>query len=154
MLSTIKKISYDTLSIAAVVGYVAFNITAPILSPLYAVPVFVYAAAKTAYHAANFFHFKKYPDQYNPEILLENYKNKKHKFKKQDLNGLQRKLEAFEHQSQSNLYWIYTCKAAKAFIPIIGYIWLLKGKTAETSFKPQDTWSDINALKYHIRHLK
>lgn len=154
MFPAIKKYSYDAFSLGSVAIYSAVQLSAIVFSPLYAAPVVVYSALKTAFHAANFFHFKKYPENYAPQSLFDNYKSKTYKFMKTDLKELEAILKAYEHEKSRDLYWTYTCKAAKGLIPVYGYYLLLKGKTTPTPIAPKDTWSDINALKYHIRHLK
>lgn len=153
MLSSLKQYSYDAFAVGSLIGFGVFVVSSVVLSPLYATPVFAYSTLKTAYHAARFFHFQKYPDQYVPGISPTNYKNKNFRFKKIDLDNLKTKLQAFEHKEKRDEYWIYSCKVAKGFIPVIGFIWLALSKTPMTSLKPEDTWSDANALRYHIRKI-
>lgn len=154
MLSTIKKYSYDAFAVTAVACYSVVQLSAIVFSPVYALPIFISSAIKTAYHAAKFFHFQKYPDSYAPQIRPEHYKDTDHNFTKNDIKALETKLEAFEHRESRDLYWTYTCKAAISLIPIYGYYALFKSKAPDTPLAPGDTWNDINALKYHIRHLK
>jgi hypothetical protein len=153
MLQNIKQYSYDAFSVVSLVGFGVFALSSVVLSPLYVTPVFIYSSTKTAYYALRFFHFEKYPDSYAKEIKQEVYMNYNHKFKKEDVDGLKIKLQAFEYKEKRDVYWKYTCKVAKGFIPIFGFISCCLPNKEMTSLKPQDTCSDAIALRYHIRLL-
>lgn len=151
MFSSIKQFSYDTATVLTVAGYAVFALSATVLSPVYAAPVVLYSATKTAYYAARFFHFQKYA----PKIPETDYKNKKHPFVHTDLPSLKIQLQAFEHKNKRDECWKYTCKVAFGLIPVIGLICLaLSKKTPHTDLRPEATWSDLNALKYQVRKLE
>ncbi len=150
MYPSIKQFSYDTVSVLAVVGYSMFVASAVVLSPVYATPVVIYSATKTAYYAARFFHDQKHA----PKILATDYKNKNHLFVHADLASLKAQVEVFKYKELRDEYWKYTCKVAKGLIPVIGFFWMALSKTPHTDLSIKGTWTDLNALKYHVKKLE
>ena len=150
MYPSIKQFSYDTLSVLAIAAYGVFVASATVLSPIYATPVVLCSATKTAYYAAGFFYFH----QNAPKILETDYKNRDYSFVQDDLTNLKIQLQAFELREKRDKSWQYTCQVAKGLIPVIGFIWLVRSKTPHTDLSPNATWTDLNALKYHVKKLE
>lgn len=146
-----KELSvYDKVAASSVGLFILVGVISPFASPILVSPFLISSVLKTAWHAAQFFYLKRSL----PPFERKEYMKREQIFTQTHLEVLQKHVSVFTHRDEM-VRSFQNCKTfAKGMIPVIGVIILIFSKKPPTSLKLSDTWTDLNALKYHIRYLK